>query len=191
MTGQVQQDRCWFAYGVDQIERHPWHYLSLIPAKLGYTFDHESFEVEYLHEARPSAWPEARRAAWRDGITTVHRLLVFAAALAGIAFVRRAKRRETLAQGAALVVVLALGGLAVSSDTPHFYPLVLAGAILPLLPLPGRPPLPDALMLGVALVVTTIVTHAVFFGEDRYHVVLTPIFCILAVAAFRKPAAPA
>ena len=187
VTGQVQQDRCWFAYGLDQIREHPWHWISLVPAKLGYTFDHESFEVEYLHEARPAAWPEARRAAWRDGVTTVHRFLVLAAALAGIAYARRRKKNEIVAQGAALLVVLALAGLAVSGDAPHFYPLVLAGAILPWLPLPGRAPLPDALALGLALVGTTIVTHAVFFGEDRYHVVLTPIFCIMAAAAFRKP----
>jgi hypothetical protein len=187
VTGQVQQDRCWLAYGLDQIREHPWHWISLVPAKLGYTFDHESFQVEYLHEARPSAWPDARRGAWRDGVTTVHRLLVVAAALAGVAFARRRRKTETVAQGAALLVVLALAGIAVSGGAPHFYPLVLVGASLPWLPLPGRAPLPDALALGLVLVGTTIVTHAVFFGEDRYHVVLTPIFCILAAAAFRKP----
>lgn len=187
VTGQVQQDRCWFAYGVGQIRQHPWHWLALIPAKLGYTFDHESFPVEYLHEARPAAWPEARRAAWRDGVTTVHRILVVVTALAGIAYARRRRKREVVAQGVALLAVLALAGVAVSSNAPHFYPLVIAGAILPWLPLPGRPPLPSALALGLVLVATTIVTHAVFFGEDRYHVVLTPIFCVLAAAAFRKP----
>lgn len=191
VTGQVQQDRCWFAYGVQQIREHPRHYLSLIPAKLGYTFDHESFEIEYLHEARPSAWPEPKRVAWREAITRVHRVLVAFAALAGIGLAIGRKRRlaDTIVQGAALALVAGLAIWGFSSDTPHFYPLVLLGAVLPWLPLPGRPPLGEALALGLVLVGTTIVTHAIFFGEDRYHVVLTPIFCILAAAALRKPAA--
>jgi hypothetical protein len=29
------------------------------------------------------------------------------------------------------------------------------------------------------------VTHAVLFGEDRYHVVVTPVLCVLAAAVFR------
>jgi len=196
VTGQVQQDRCWFAYGLGQIRAHPWHYLALVPKKLGFTFDHESFAIEYLHEARPAAWPESKRAAFRDALSTVHRFLVCAAAFAGVAFVfrrgprgrRRTRRRtrEIVAQGAALVAVLALAGVAVSGDAPRFWPLVVGGAILPWLPLPARPALPDALKLALVLVGTTIVTHAVFFGEDRYHVVLTPVFCVLAASAFRE-----
>jgi 4-amino-4-deoxy-L-arabinose transferase-like glycosyltransferase len=185
VTGQVRQDRCWFAYGLEQIRLHPWHYLALVPAKLSFTFDHESFAVEYLHEARPKAWPEARRVAWRAATSAAHRLLVCAAALAGIAF---ARRRRNVAQGVALGVVLALALVAITADSPTFYPLVLAACVLPWLPLPGRPPLPDALKLLLGFVATTALTHAVFFGEDRYHVVVVPALCILAAAAFRKPA---
>jgi len=182
VTGQVQQDRCWFSYGVDQIEEHPWHYLSLIPPKLSFTFDHESFAVEYLREARPSAWPEERRVAWRAATSAAHRLLVVAAALAFVAFSRRR------AQGAAFAIVAALGALAVMADTPHFYPLVIAAIVLPWIPLPARPSRPSALALCVGFVATTLVTHAVFFGEDRYHIVITPALCILAAAALRRPA---
>jgi len=182
VTGQVQQDRCWLEYGMGQIKEHPWHYLSLIPAKLSFTFDHESFAVEYLREARPSVWPEERRVAWRAATSAAHRLLVVAAALAFVAFSRRR------AQGAAFAIVAALGALAVMADTPHFYPLVLAGVVLPWLPLPAHPSRPSALALCIGLVATTLVTHAVFFGEDRYHIVVTPALCILAAAALRKPA---
>jgi len=187
VTGQVEQDRCWLEVGISEIRAHPWHYISLIPAKLSYTFDHESFAVEYLREARPSAWPEARRVAWRATTSAAHRLLVCAASLAFVAFVFRRPRREIVAQGAALVVVLTLALFALTSDSPHFYPLVLLTAILPWLPLPGRPRFGSALMLASALLATTIVTHAVFFGEDRYHVVVTPVLCILAAAALRAP----
>jgi hypothetical protein len=34
----------------------------------------------------------------------------------------------------------------------------------------------------------TLITHAVFFGEDRYHVVVTPMLCLLAAGAFRTHA---
>ncbi len=189
VTGQVQQDRCWFAYGVDQIRMHPWHYLALVPAKLSFTFDHESFAVEYLREARPAAWPEVRRVAWRAATSTAHRLLVCAAALGGVAFVfrrREAKRALVFAQGAALAFVLGVGCVAVLSDAT-FYPLVIAACVLPWLPLAGRPPLPNALVLVIALIATTLITHAVFFGEDRYHIVVTPALCILAAAALRRP----
>lgn len=188
VTGQVQQDRCWFAVGVDQILAHPWHYIALVPAKLSYTFDHESFAVEYLREARPAAWPEARRVAWRTATSAAHRLLVCAAALAFVAWVFRRSRREIVAQGAALLSVLVLAGIGVMSESPHFYPLVVLAMILPWLPLPGKPPLSSALVLSTALLATTLVTHAVFFGEDRYHIVVTPVLCVFAAAAFRRPA---
>jgi 4-amino-4-deoxy-L-arabinose transferase-like glycosyltransferase len=189
VTGQVQQDRCWLAYGLGQIREHPWHYLSLVPAKLSYTFDHESFAVEYLREARPSLWPEPRRVAGRELMSAAHRFLVFAAALAGIALAfRRRRRSEVLAQGLALVAAGALLMVAIGGDAPTFYPLVLFACALPWLPLPGRPALPDAMKLVLGLLATTVVTHAIFFGEDRYHVVVTPALCLLAAAALRPPA---
>src|SRR5207253_7262473 len=42
VTGQVQQDRCWFSYGAAEIKAAPMRWLALVPKKLAYTFDHES-----------------------------------------------------------------------------------------------------------------------------------------------------
>ena len=67
VTGQVEQDRCWLHYGLGEIAARPWRWLALVPAKLGFTFDHESFAVEYLHEARPEAWPQADARAGARG----------------------------------------------------------------------------------------------------------------------------
>jgi 4-amino-4-deoxy-L-arabinose transferase-like glycosyltransferase len=184
VTGQVQQDRCWFEYGMAQIRARPGFWLSLVPKKLGFTFDHESFAVEYLHEARPEAWPEVRRAAMRDLISTFHRVLVCAAALGCVAF--RLRGAGAAVQGALLAIVGILFYVAVSSAAAIFWPLVVVVAIVPWLPLPGRAPWPPALLLPVALLGTTVLTHAIFFGEDRYHVVVTPVFCILAAAALRR-----
>jgi hypothetical protein len=183
VTGQVQQDRCWFAYGTREILAHPGHWLGLVPAKLGFTFDHESFAVEYLHEARPRAWPEDRRAFARAALTAVHRLLLCAAALGCVAWSRRG--RGVLVQGALLAGVLALAYTGLASGSPAVWPLAVVAAVVPWLPLPGAAPWPWALRLPVALLATTVVVHAVFFGEDRYHLVVTPVFAILAAGAFR------
>jgi hypothetical protein len=188
VTGQVQQDRCWMAYGLGQIAAHPVHWLSLIPAKLGFTFDHESFAVEYLHEARPEAWPEDRRVAARGVTTLVHRLLLAAAALGGIAFPLSRAGRAAAIQGAVLAAAFVLVAGAFAGDSPAFWPLAVFAAVVPWLPLPGRPPVPAALQMSLALLATTALTHAVFFGEDRYHVVVTPVLALLAAAALRSEA---
>ncbi len=191
VTGQVQQDRCWFAYGVREITDHPLHWLALVPAKLGFTFDHESFAVEYLREARPDAWPEERRVAARGVTTFAHRLLLCAAALGCVAVgwwgrgERGVQDKGARAQGALLVVVLVLLVVGVTSAAPTFWPLALICAVVPWLPLPGAPDFPWAMKLPVALLASTIVVHAVFFGEDRYHVVVTPVLALLAAASFR------
>ncbi len=186
VTGQVQQDRCWMRYGLAQIAERPWRWLGLVPAKLGYTFDHESFAVEYLHEARPEAWPEEKRVAARGVTTLAHRLLLAAAALGSIAFPLARRGRAAAVQGAALVVAFVLVAAAFSSDSPAFWPLAIFAAAVPWLPLPGAPANPPGLLLGVSLLATTAATHAVFFGEDRYHVVATPVLALLAAAALRS-----
>jgi hypothetical protein len=200
VTGQVQQDRCWLSYGLQQIAEHPWHWLALVPAKLGYTFDHESFAVEYLHEAHPEALPEPRRVLGRAVTTFAHRLLVMAAAFGAIAFpvVRRMRGAPRLAfpssaaavQGALIAMAGGLAVLAVTADAPTFWPLAIMAAVVPWLPLPGAPDRAPALFLATSLLATTIATHAIFFGEDRYHVVVTPVLALLAASALRAPAAP-
>jgi hypothetical protein len=185
VTGQVQQDRCWLDYGLDQIRQRPGHWLSLMPAKLGFTFDHESFEVEYLHEARPEAWPEPRRVEARGLTTLAHRLLLAAAALGCVAFPGSRRPRQAMAQGALLVVAVALVAVAFAVDVPTFWPVALFISVVPWVRLPGRPDVPPALLISVALVATTVLTHAVFFGEDRYHVVVIPVLAMLAAGALR------
>jgi 4-amino-4-deoxy-L-arabinose transferase-like glycosyltransferase len=187
VTGQVQQDRCWFAYGVANIKATPGRWLGLVPAKLSNTFDHESFAIEYLREARPADWPEPRRVAWRSALSTLHRGLLV---LAPLAFVGLAWRRSRRAQIAQALVVLAVGVIAylgATANAPTFWPLVLLACLVPWLPLPGRPKAEPALLLSIVLLATTALTHAVFFGDDRYHIVVTPMLCLLAASVLRAP----
>jgi 4-amino-4-deoxy-L-arabinose transferase-like glycosyltransferase len=187
VTGQVQQDRCWLDYGIEQIRERPLRWLSLVPTKLGFTFDHESFAVEYLHEARPELWPEPVRSGARGLTTLVHRLLLTAAALGSVAFPLQRNKRDAGVQGALLVILAGLVGLAFVGESPSFWPLAVFAATVGWVALPGAPTRTPALQLATSLLVTTLVAHAVFFGEDRYHVVVIPVLALLAAAALRAP----
>ncbi len=189
VTGQVQQDRCWLHYGLAQIREHPGHWLGLIPAKLGFTFDHESFPVEYLHEARPQLWSEERRAKMRGALTLVHRILLSLAALGAVGLAtRRSPVVARVTQALVLLVVVALVAWGFHAGTPIFWPLAVFLSVVPWIPLPGRPPFPPGLAMALSLLATTALAHAVFFGEDRYHLVTTPVLCLLAAGMFRRPA---
>jgi hypothetical protein len=58
--------------------------------------------------------------------------------------------------------------------------------VIGLLRLPGAPPLHPGLRYLLGLLAVTSLTHMIFFGDDRYHLAVSPVFCILAAAAFRK-----
>ncbi len=190
VTGQVQQDSCWGKVARATIAANPGHWLGLAPLKLAQTFDHESFAIEYLHEADPDSWPESRRVAARGLLTAFHRALLLAAAFAVVAFPRRDKTTQ-----AAFYTQLALGALCAGlglygalSDAHPFYILAVLAPFAAVLELPGRPAQLEAGAFLLALLAGTAFTHAVFFGEDRYHLVVTPMLCILASAALRTPA---
>ena len=200
VTGQVQQDRCWAKVGLSSMLRTPGRWLALAPKKLAQTYDHESFAIEYLREADPAQWPEPRRVAARQLLTWFHRLLLGAAALAGVAlatrrpnhgqgssFVERVGGRQWLAQSVALLVLAALFVRAVLSDDHPFYWLALAAPILAVLQLPGQPNQGATGRFLLGLLFATSLTHVLFFGDDRYHVVVSPVLCLLAAAALRRP----
>lgn len=96
-------------------------------------------------------------------------------------------------QGALLGAVLVYGAWCLTQHSPPFYLLVALLPLVAALPLPGRPRWIGAVSTragGVAgylfgLLAITTLTHAVFFGDDRYHLVVTPALCLLAGAALR------
>lgn len=184
VTGQVQQDRCWSEVGLQKIMDEPLRWLGVAPRKLSQAYDHESFPIEYLHEARPELWPERRRVRARELLTLFHRLLVSLAVFRFVSVRRPFGTRESLAQlglGAFLGFLVLYCFL---SDSHPFYLLVLLMIGLPLLPLPGRPDLGRAEHALIAFIVLTTLSYVLFFGEDRYHFVLVPLFAFLAASAF-------
>lgn len=187
VTGQVQQDRCWAEVGRTKIMAAPWAWLAKAPLKLGQTFDHESFAIEYLHEADPDSWPEARRVAARELLTAFHRLVLSIAALSVVAWPRRSAqtRQAFFAQLVLGLLVVGISAYAWLSDSHPFYPLAVLVPLIAALPLPGRPEQVGAGGYVLSLLGVTALTHVVFFGEDRYHLVVTPLLCILSAAALR------
>jgi 4-amino-4-deoxy-L-arabinose transferase-like glycosyltransferase len=188
VTGQVQQDRCWAAVGRAKIADRPWHWLSLAPLKLAQTFDHESFAIEYLHEADPVSWPESRRVAARDLLTAFHRALMLLAAFSVVARPRWNAREKApfFVQFALAIGFLCIGVQAAWSDSHSFYLFAVLTPLVALLPLPGRPNQGRAGSYLISLLCSTALTHVIFFGEDRYHLVITPVLCILGAAALRR-----
>jgi hypothetical protein len=182
VTGQVQQDRCWKERGLAWIREDPARWLSLAPKKLSYTFDHQSFAVGYLAQSDPAAWPEERRVWWRGLLTVAQYALLGVAALAAVPRPDPGKGLSARSITIALAVGLYLDGL--TKIPRRAWPIALftiAAALLPPFVRHARG------LVGYLLVTLggVVVVHAVFFGEDRYQIVVTPALCLLAAAALR------
>ncbi len=191
VTGQVQQDNCWRNVALGYIALDTKRWLGLIPKKLSYTFDHESFAIEYLHEADPDRWPEERRSAGRRFLTWCHRFLLTVGAL-GLA-VRWPAKRSRAALARMLVGTAAVAMLATYcwwQDDPPFYLLAAAIGIGALWPIPALSDHPPVFCWAALAMLGTIATRIAFFGEDRYHVVVTPMLCLLAAAFLRRAEHP-
>jgi 4-amino-4-deoxy-L-arabinose transferase-like glycosyltransferase len=185
MDGPVAQDRCWAERGLAAIRRDPLTWLSRIPDKLRHTYNHESFAVAYLAEAEPAAWERDRKWRAMNLMTAFHHVLMLAAALGTVSRFSLRRYREHWAQ---LTVLAGLFSFGVYALTLPERPLFWIGVLIPLLgilPLPGAPPSHPGLRYLFGLLAVTSLTHMIFFGDDRYHLAISPALCILAAAAFR------
>ncbi len=192
VTGQVQQDRCWGEVGAAKIKEEPLAWIAKMPAKLAQTYDHESFPIEYLHEAAPENWPEPRRSAGRELLTTFHWLLITAAALGPISLITSVRRRTSfITQSVLLLCVAAYASYCFASPEHPFFALVFMAPLIAALPFPGRLSLGPGGRALYWVLFSVSLTHAIFFGEDRYHLVVSPVLCVLAAGALRLGHEPA
>ena len=88
-----------------------------------------------------------------------------------------------------LLTIAGISAYSFADDDHPFYLLALLPPLVALARLPGRPAQGPAGACLLGWLLLTSLTHAVFFGDDRYHLVVTPALCILAAAALRAPAA--
>lgn len=196
VTGQVAQDRCWAKVGKERILEDPLGWLARVPRKLEHTYNHESFPVGYLAEADPEGWPEERKARTRAVLTLFHHGLMLAAALSVISlYVPRRFRGDTVGSWSWVQALLGLGALgfvayAIAHPEHPLYWLLVVAPLFAALRLPGAPQTgPAAGYLWGAVFITSL-THAVFFGDDRYHIPISPLLCVLAAGLLRGPKPP-
>ena len=174
--------------GLAWIRQDPARWLSLVPKKLSHTFDHESFPIGYLSQADPAGWPEETRFRGRAILSTTHCALLSLAALGMVA--RPSRRRGVVPLFVQLVAFLLVVGFALhglQSDLHPFWPVAIVLVLLGAIPVAGAPPRAGVVGYLVFAVASVAVTHAIFFGEDRYHLVITPALCVLAASALRRP----
>ena len=195
VTGQVQQDRCWLHYGIARDRRAP---VALARARAREARLHLRPRVVRGRvpprgaprsvagrRARARARGDDVRASPSSGGGGARRRGVRRAAPAAPADARvrspRARSSRSRPRSARSPS---------PARRPSFWPLAIFAAVVPWLPLAGTRRERPRWRMALGLLATTIATHAVFFGEDRYHVVVTPVLALLAAAALRAPAPP-
>ncbi|MEY2931492.1 MAG: hypothetical protein RL033_2241 [Pseudomonadota bacterium] len=192
IDGPVAQDRCWAQVGAAAIRRDPEQWLSRIPIKLSHTYNHESFAIAYLNEARPGTWDQDQKWRLMNLMTAFHHALMCAALLGAVGrFALRGGAAGPRGPWAQIAIVVALVLFIAYALTLPDRPLFWIGVAIPLiglLRLPGAPPIHPGLVYLFGLLAITSLTHIVFFGDDRYHLAISPALCVLAAGAFRPPA---
>ena len=133
-------------------------------------------------------WTEPRRVAGRELLTFFHRLLLVAAALGAVSALHWVKPPpwDDAVQIGLGVVIMMFATFAAAREDHAFYWLPSLLPLVALLPLPGRPELGPAGRYLLGLLAATTFTHCLFFGEDRYHLVVTPVLCLFAAGALRQ-----
>ncbi len=188
INGPVAQDRCWAERGLSAIGNDPWVWLARSPDKLRHTYNHESFAIAYLAEAEPAAWDRDHKWHVMNLMTSFHHALMLAAALGAVSRFSPRRWREHWGQ---IALLAALAAFVVYALSLPERPLFWIGVMIPifgLIRLPGAPPLNAGLRYLYGLLAVTSLTHVLFFGDDRYHLAISPVLCLLAAAAFRRAA---
>ena len=167
--GEAEKDRCFGQAGLAHIRRSPWSFLALVPRKLSVTFDYFGAPGHYLHTSNAAAFDDS--AKLRLGIVETiweRMVLLFGVIQAARLGQRGWKGRLLVAAPAALCCLLRAGFLGYLG---FVLTVALSGKELLKRPLSA---------LGAGLVLTTAVTHAVFFGAGRYGFVCAALLCLAA-----------
>ncbi len=178
---QIEEDRCFRDRALSWIAADPVRYAGLAPKKLGYTFDHLSFPVGYYAVADPARWPDARIRATRFVLTYASLALLFVAALGALSPLDRHRRASRLAY-VGVVVAFAVG---IFPGWKVAWPLAIWTAVAALARSTG-PSRQGAIAYAGVVLGALLAVHVVFFGEDRYQIIVTPLFAVLAAGAFSK-----
>jgi 4-amino-4-deoxy-L-arabinose transferase-like glycosyltransferase len=166
---EAEKDRCFGRAGARRIAQAPLHWLALAPLKMMMTFEYSGAAAYYLNAANPEAF-SARHKTLLGTVETVYQRLVTLLALVALATIPgpRSRPRRWLALIGSACLFLPLAWLS-------YLGLSLSAALL------GASLWrhPAALTAG-ALIATTALVHAVFFGAGRYGLVVFAAVATLA-----------
>jgi hypothetical protein len=171
--GEAAKDACFERAGIRAVEEHPIHWLTLVPKKLGATFDYAGAAGWYLHSSNPSAFDERDKVALGVIETIWERVIVLLGLLA-VTRVRVDERDNRRRARVGIAVVSALALLTRAAWVAHVGLVVAAGLLGRQL---SRFP---ALATCAAVLFSTIFAHGVFFGAGRYSLVCFPALAALA-----------
>jgi 4-amino-4-deoxy-L-arabinose transferase-like glycosyltransferase len=169
------KDRCFGRAGVRAIAAAPLAWLALVPKKLAVTFDYGTAAAHYLNASNPALVTDAAKVAIGAAELFGQRVLLIAATLGlGVAPGQRSRLRRALVPVAVLAALAPFGWVA--------WLCVLVQSLLF-----GRETwrLPSV-VFALALIATTALTHAVFFGAGRYALVCLPALALLAALGFPR-----
>jgi hypothetical protein len=175
--GEGEKDRCFGRAGLERIFAEPRAWLSLVPAKLGMTFDYGTAAAHYLAASNATLVGDREKTALGALELLGQRVLLLFALLA------LARAPGPRAPARTTVTLLA----ALSALTPTAWPAWLGLAFSGLLlgrALFRHPPA----LLATFTVLTTAFTHAVFFGASRYALVCLPALAALGGSAWWRSA---
>lgn len=168
---EAAKDECFGGAARETILRDPLRWVARAPAKLRVTFDYFGAAPWYLHAASPEHFPFRAKVALGTVETIVSRLLLFAALVTA----RKLDGPRRLYREA--VTAVGLVACFLSAGAVGYVACALALALLgprELLRLPRIVP------MTAAVLVATVVMHAVFFGAGRYGLVVVPFVTALA-----------
>ena len=165
--GEVEKDRCFGHAGLALIRGNLGGFLRLVPRKLSLSFDYFGAPGHYLHTSNATEFDDQRKLAL-GVVETVWERLVLLLAIAQAAWLGRARRRLRLAVGGASAVcsLLRAGWLGYLG---FVVTVALSGKELLKRPLAA---------VSASLVLTTALTHAIFFGAGRYGFVCAALLCL-------------
>jgi len=181
VTGQVQQDDC---FAISPFARSRAIRTLARPgaaAKLGFTFDQSRSPSSTLHEADPDRWPGSATGRAGGRCSRLAPGALTAASLSIVPLARTWSTKRDLARSLSLgAIVLGIGPWPGWRDDAPFY--LLAVVFARVVVFGSRP------SVGTTFFARNGRHPCSFLREDRYHVVVTPMLCLLAAAALRTDA---
>jgi 4-amino-4-deoxy-L-arabinose transferase-like glycosyltransferase len=179
---EAAKDACFGREALRSIAEQPLRWAALAPKKLAATFDYGGAAGWYLYTSNGAAFGERARDALGVSAMGVDRAALLLAIVGALR--RRFSSPRRVAAAAGLVGLAAVGVLFAVLE--HAWVSYVVLAALSLIPRGGGEREPFVASAAGAVVLATLVTHAVFFGAGRYSLVVVPLVCGAAALALER-----